>query len=158
MKKTRPSIYHCDQCGRPGATELHLDDNKHRCWYHPECWELLQRIEAGKGPLITLAPGMVCTHEDRDGVHFAILLKVQRRTCIALFLVSKPLRDSRPATFEELALTGFHGNVRKTTRLWKVERAKSEFVPRGPIFPEHRIKSLWEEFESVPCGEKRVRP
>lgn len=110
----------------------------------------LPRVVPGAG----IAPaepvdGAVCTHEDREGVHFAIVLKVQRRTCVVLFLTSKEWPGSRLATTDELALAGFHASNRKATHLWRVERPKAEFRPRGPVFPEHRVVALRREFGIV---------
>ncbi len=108
--------------------------------------EALQRKAVRDSLTPVLAPGMVCTHEDREGHHWAVLLKVQRRTCVALFFVSKPLPGARPRTAEESALAGFSPNVRKDQYLWLVERPKIQFVPRGAVFPEHRVAALREEF------------
>ncbi len=96
--------------------------------------------------LVKLCPGMVCTHEDGRRVHFAIVLKVHTRTCICLFFTSKPRPDSRRLTKDEAALAGFYTQRWKPTYLSKVDRAKSELVPRGPVFPEHRVAELREEF------------
>jgi hypothetical protein len=92
--------------------------------------------------------GDVATHEDGEGIHFAIVLDIYVQNvkwADVLFFSSKNFgRRYRRATKEEIALAGFVET--KPTFLCFVSRPVDDFYPRGIKFPEHRVEDLRNEF------------
>jgi len=112
----------------------------------------LAQAPAPEAPVITV--GSVVVHNDPQGSHSALILRIDGDQAQALFLTSKLWGVGREASLDECRLLGL--TPWKTTYLVLVTRPLLEFYAYKGQFPFHRLQEYLEEFSPYMMACKTV--